>query len=229
MLVKMELLDNKHAEVVSHHLQRLLTGLQQLHDRMIEALKGPKLFPVEVDLTQDAFQYKCSTPFVPVSLISISHPPRLSRSKRGKFPQNYLLCSFLQETDDDELIEAEEVDENSLLTDLPNDNQADKTTSSLLDIDTTSSKPENSDLIPDLFSFNPEPSMKSVDLSIQPNEILKQFTKDNSQDLLIPDLETLSICQVEPDYEQMDNATVLAGLSLGTSNSSQKLISTLDN
>lgn len=141
--------------------------------------------------------------------------------------QKYFL---FQETDDDELIEAEEVDEHSLLTDLPNDNQADKTTSSLLDIDTTSSKPENSDLIPDLFSFNPEPSMKSVDLSIQPNEILKQFTKDNShQDLLIPELETLSICQVEPDYEQMDNATVLAGLSLGTSNSSQKLISTLDN
>lgn len=157
---------------------------------------------------------------------------RFSRLAKGKlFTKIFVdFFLFLQETDDDELLEAEEVDENSLLTDLPNDNQADKTTSSLLDIDTTSSKPENSDLIPDLFSFNPEPSMKSVDLSIQPNEILKQFTKDNShQDLLIPELETLSICQVEPDYEQMDNATVLAGLSLGTSNSSQKLISTLDN
>lgn len=67
VLVKMELLDNKHVQSLGGHLSKLIKGLSELHSNTLELLSGPSLFPVEVDLSNSAFQYKSTTPVVPVS------------------------------------------------------------------------------------------------------------------------------------------------------------------
>ncbi|XP_077297394.1 protein interacting with PRKCA 1 isoform X2 [Arctopsyche grandis] len=59
VLVKMELLDNKHVQDVVWYLYRLINGLSTFHNETLELLKSNNnLFPVEMDLTQNAFQYK---------------------------------------------------------------------------------------------------------------------------------------------------------------------------
>lgn len=68
VLVKMELLDNKHVQSLGGHLSKLIKGLSELHSNTLELLSGPSLFPVEVDLSNSAFQYKSTTPVVPVSI-----------------------------------------------------------------------------------------------------------------------------------------------------------------
>ncbi|KAI4470284.1 arfaptin-related [Holotrichia oblita] len=65
VLVKMELLDNKHVQSLGGHLAKLIKGLAELHTKTLELLAGPPLFPVEVDLSNSAFQYKSTTPVVP--------------------------------------------------------------------------------------------------------------------------------------------------------------------
>lgn len=67
VLVKMELLDNKHVQSLGGHLSKLIKGLADLHADVTELLAGPPLFPVEVDLSNSAFQYKSTTPVVQVS------------------------------------------------------------------------------------------------------------------------------------------------------------------
>lgn len=62
VLVKMELLDNKHVQSLGGHLSKLIKGLSDLHSTTLELLDGPALFPVEVDLSNSAFQYKSTTP-----------------------------------------------------------------------------------------------------------------------------------------------------------------------
>ncbi|XP_045464412.1 PRKCA-binding protein isoform X2 [Harmonia axyridis] len=62
VLVKMELLDSKHVQSLGGHLSRLIKGLAQIHSNQAEVMSGPCLFPVEVDLTNNAFQYKSTTP-----------------------------------------------------------------------------------------------------------------------------------------------------------------------
>ncbi|XP_022910268.1 PRKCA-binding protein isoform X2 [Onthophagus taurus] len=62
VLVKMELLDNKHVQSLGGHLSKLIKGLAELHTKTVELLAGPPLFPVEVDLSNSAFQYKSTTP-----------------------------------------------------------------------------------------------------------------------------------------------------------------------
>lgn len=62
VLVKMELLDNKHVQSLGGHLSKLIKGLSELHSTTLELLEGPALFPVEVDLSNSAFQYKSTTP-----------------------------------------------------------------------------------------------------------------------------------------------------------------------
>ncbi|XP_049819313.1 PRKCA-binding protein isoform X2 [Aethina tumida] len=62
VLVKMELLDNKHVQSLGGHLSKLIRGLSELHTSTIELFQGPALFPVEVDLSNSAFQYKSTTP-----------------------------------------------------------------------------------------------------------------------------------------------------------------------
>lgn len=58
----MELLDNKHVQALGGHLAKLIKGLADLHAETVELLSGPPLFPVEVDLSNSAFQYKSTTP-----------------------------------------------------------------------------------------------------------------------------------------------------------------------
>ncbi|KAJ8894778.1 hypothetical protein PR048_000085 [Dryococelus australis] len=62
VLVKMELLDNKHVQDVVWQLQRLVTGLARFHADTHTALHASAtLFPVEVDLSSSAFLYQPST------------------------------------------------------------------------------------------------------------------------------------------------------------------------
>lgn len=67
VLVKMELLDNKHVQSLGGHLAKLVKGLADLHTETLGLLNGPALFPVEVDLSNSAFQYKSTTPIAAVS------------------------------------------------------------------------------------------------------------------------------------------------------------------
>ncbi|GLG95766.1 PRKCA-binding protein [Gryllus bimaculatus] len=64
VLVKLELLDNKHVQDVVWQLQRLVAGLAEFHEETLTLLKGSSLFPIEVDLTRSAFQYKSTAPIV---------------------------------------------------------------------------------------------------------------------------------------------------------------------
>lgn len=66
VLVKMELLDNKHVQDVVWQLQRLVAGLAEFHGDTLTLLQGNSLFPIEVDLAQSAFQYKSTSPVVQV-------------------------------------------------------------------------------------------------------------------------------------------------------------------
>ncbi|KAL0271162.1 UNVERIFIED_CONTAM: hypothetical protein PYX00_008349 [Menopon gallinae] len=58
VLVKLELLDNKHVQDIVLQLQRLVNGLAEFHLNILKILKENKLFPVEVDLSRNAFQYE---------------------------------------------------------------------------------------------------------------------------------------------------------------------------
>ncbi|XP_069687814.1 PRKCA-binding protein isoform X2 [Periplaneta americana] len=64
VLVKMELLDNKHVQDVVWQLQRLVAGLAEFHGETLTLLQGNSLFPIEVDLARSAFQYKSTSPVV---------------------------------------------------------------------------------------------------------------------------------------------------------------------
>ncbi|XP_037300556.1 PRKCA-binding protein isoform X1 [Manduca sexta] len=59
VLVKLELLENKKAQDVAYQLRKFIQGLSVYHNETVEQLKeNSTLFPVEVDLSQNAFQYK---------------------------------------------------------------------------------------------------------------------------------------------------------------------------
>ncbi|CAB3225774.1 unnamed protein product [Arctia plantaginis] len=59
VLVKLELLDNKRTQDVAYQLRRFVRGLALYHNETVEYLtENATLFPVEVDLSQNAFQYK---------------------------------------------------------------------------------------------------------------------------------------------------------------------------
>ncbi|KPJ18490.1 PRKCA-binding protein [Papilio machaon] len=59
VMVKLELLDNKKTQDVAYQLKRFIQGLAVYHNQTVEHLKeNSTLFPVEVDLSQNAFQYK---------------------------------------------------------------------------------------------------------------------------------------------------------------------------
>ncbi|XP_048487253.1 PRKCA-binding protein isoform X3 [Plutella xylostella] len=65
VLVKMELLDNKKTQDVAFQLKRFIEGLAVYNKQAVEHLtENATLFPVEVDLSQNAFQYKSTTPFI---------------------------------------------------------------------------------------------------------------------------------------------------------------------
>ncbi|XP_008203333.1 PRKCA-binding protein isoform X2 [Nasonia vitripennis] len=60
VLVKLELLDNKHVEHVVTQLQRFAAGLADYYVNISKLISENMLFPVEIDLCQSAFQYKPS-------------------------------------------------------------------------------------------------------------------------------------------------------------------------
>ncbi|GFG36167.1 hypothetical protein Cfor_00378, partial [Coptotermes formosanus] len=64
VLVKLELLDNKHVQDVVWQLQRLVAGLAEFHGDTLTLLQGNSLFPIEVDLSRSAFQYTSTSPVV---------------------------------------------------------------------------------------------------------------------------------------------------------------------
>ncbi|XP_039749625.1 PRKCA-binding protein isoform X2 [Pararge aegeria] len=59
VLVKLELLDNKKTQDVAYQLRRFIQGLAvYLNETVVHLKENSSLFPVEVDLSQNAFQYK---------------------------------------------------------------------------------------------------------------------------------------------------------------------------
>eukprot|EP00092_Neocalanus_flemingeri_P010172 GFUD01010962.1.p1 GENE.GFUD01010962.1~~GFUD01010962.1.p1 ORF type:complete len:453 (+),score=147.71 GFUD01010962.1:164-1360(+) len=60
VLVKLELLDNKHVQDIVHQLRRLMSSLTAFHIDCHKLFDGVKLFPIEVELarTLTAFQYQ---------------------------------------------------------------------------------------------------------------------------------------------------------------------------
>ena len=55
VLVKLELLDNKHVQDIVLQLRRLMSSLTAFHLNCHTLLNGAKLFPIEVDLTKTTF------------------------------------------------------------------------------------------------------------------------------------------------------------------------------
>jgi len=64
VLVKLELLDNKHVQDIVIQLQRLVSNLADFHSKTLALLKENNLFPVEVDLSRNAFQYESTNPVI---------------------------------------------------------------------------------------------------------------------------------------------------------------------
>ncbi|KAE8751580.1 hypothetical protein FOCC_FOCC001827 [Frankliniella occidentalis] len=65
VLVKLELLDNKHVQDISAQLEKFVGALAAFHSSALETLDPPDtrpLFPIEMDLSRSAFQYKSTTP-----------------------------------------------------------------------------------------------------------------------------------------------------------------------
>ncbi|XP_034940905.1 PRKCA-binding protein isoform X3 [Chelonus insularis] len=62
VLVKLELLDNKHVQDIVWQFQKFASGLATYYASTRDMLSAVTLFPVEVDLTQSAFQYKSTGP-----------------------------------------------------------------------------------------------------------------------------------------------------------------------
>ncbi|ELT87544.1 hypothetical protein CAPTEDRAFT_129168, partial [Capitella teleta] len=63
VLVKMELLDNKHVQDIVFQLQRLVTAMAKYHNDSHAVLKVAEVFPIEVDLSRSTFTYDTSTQF----------------------------------------------------------------------------------------------------------------------------------------------------------------------
>lgn len=59
VLIKLELLDNKHVQDIVWQFQKFASGLATYYSK-IQSILSTNLFPVEVDLTRSAFQYKLS-------------------------------------------------------------------------------------------------------------------------------------------------------------------------
>uniref|UniRef100_A0A0X3P4P2 PRKCA-binding protein n=1 Tax=Schistocephalus solidus TaxID=70667 RepID=A0A0X3P4P2_SCHSO len=58
VLVKLELLDNKHVQDTVLQLQRFVTALANYHENCYEVMKSAVIFPLEMDLSRDAFAYR---------------------------------------------------------------------------------------------------------------------------------------------------------------------------
>ncbi|KAK2161188.1 hypothetical protein LSH36_120g10013 [Paralvinella palmiformis] len=63
VLVKLELLDNKHVQDIVFQLQRLVNGMAKYHNECHAILKDAIVFPIEVDLSRSTFTYDTSNEF----------------------------------------------------------------------------------------------------------------------------------------------------------------------
>ncbi|XP_067123370.1 PRKCA-binding protein isoform X2 [Centruroides vittatus] len=86
VLIKLELLDQKHVQDIVFQLQRLVSALAQYHTECHTVMKATNIFPIEVDLSKSTFHYSD--------------------------PANSAYHDLEDEDDDDELLTAEEVKEN---------------------------------------------------------------------------------------------------------------------
>lgn len=60
VLVKMELLDQKHVQDTVHQMQRLISTMQAFHDECASVLQGVgDIFPIEVDLSSTMLGMGC--------------------------------------------------------------------------------------------------------------------------------------------------------------------------
>ncbi|KAG0426237.1 hypothetical protein HPB47_026640, partial [Ixodes persulcatus] len=87
VLVKLELLDQKHVQDIVFQLQRLVSALSQYHNDCHAVMKTTSIFPIEVDLSRSTFHY--ADP-------SVSPYQDEEEEDRG-------------DDDDDELLEAQEM------------------------------------------------------------------------------------------------------------------------
>lgn len=95
VLVKLELLDNKHVQDVVWQLQRLVAGLAEFHGETLSLLQGNSLFPIEVDLARSAFQYKSTSPVVQVCRMhALIWPVALEGKKGETFGSFYIMHSL---------------------------------------------------------------------------------------------------------------------------------------
>ncbi|PVD38684.1 hypothetical protein C0Q70_01304 [Pomacea canaliculata] len=63
VLVKMELLDQKHVQDIVFQLQKFVTAMSKYHTDCHQAMAGAVVFPIEVDLTRGTFTYDTSGQF----------------------------------------------------------------------------------------------------------------------------------------------------------------------
>lgn len=63
VLVKLELLDNKHVQDIVFQLQRLVTAMAKYHNECHAVLKEAEVFPIEVDLSRSTFTYDTASSF----------------------------------------------------------------------------------------------------------------------------------------------------------------------
>lgn len=60
VLVKIELLDNKHVQDTVIQLQKFVSAFAQFHTQCYEVMQGSSVFPIEVDLFEHTFSYNPS-------------------------------------------------------------------------------------------------------------------------------------------------------------------------
>ncbi|KAK3744538.1 hypothetical protein RRG08_056675 [Elysia crispata] len=63
VLVKMELLDQKHVQDIVFQLQKFVTAMAKYHTDCHEVMKGAVVFPIEVDLSRGTFTYDTANNF----------------------------------------------------------------------------------------------------------------------------------------------------------------------
>lgn len=60
VLVKIELLDNKHVQDTVIQLQKFVSAISQFHTQCYDVVQGARVFPIEVDLFEKTFNYNPS-------------------------------------------------------------------------------------------------------------------------------------------------------------------------
>ena len=86
VLVKMELLDQKHVQDTVQQLQRLISTMQAFHDECAQVLKGAEdLFPIEVNLSSTMLGMSLSRVYIVTSkgVSEVTKKGRLHRKSRS--------------------------------------------------------------------------------------------------------------------------------------------------